>query len=60
MTTGNYRAKFLHMAKMTVSADSPLVGRCFRELDLRLRYGVTVVSVLRGSHRYNGPAHRWC
>ena len=44
VTTGNYRAKFLHMAKMTVSADSPLVGRCFRELDLRLRYGVTVVS----------------
>lgn len=60
VTTGNYRAKFLHMAKMTVSADSPLVGRCFRELDLRLRYGVTVVSVLRGSHRYNAPAHRWC
>ena len=55
VTTGNYRAKFLHMAKMTVSADSPLVGRCFRELDLRLRYGVTVVSVLRGSHRYNAP-----
>lgn len=55
VTTGNYRAKFLHMAKMTVSADSPLVGRCFRELDLRLRYGVTVVSVLRGTHRYNAP-----
>ena len=55
VTTGNYRAKFLHMAKMTVSADSPLVGRCLRELDLRLRYGVTVVSVLRGSHRYNAP-----
>ena len=55
VTTGNYRAKFVHMAKMTVSADSPLVGRCFRELDLRLRYGVTVVSVLRGSHRYNAP-----
>ena len=31
VTTGNYRAKFLHMAKMTVSADSPLVGRCFRD-----------------------------
>ena len=31
VTTGNYRAKFLHMAKMTVSADSPLVGRCFSD-----------------------------
>lgn len=55
VTTGNYRAKFLHLAKLTVSGDSPLVGKSFKELDLRLRYGVTVVSVLRGSHRYNAP-----
>ena len=52
---GNYRAKFLHMARLTVSPDSPWVGKKFEELDLRLHYGVTIVSVLRGSHRYNIP-----
>ena len=52
---GNYRAKFLHMAQLTVSPDSPWIGKTFGELDLRLQYGVTIVSVLRGSHRYNIP-----
>lgn len=53
--SGYSRAKFLHLAKLTVSADSPLVGKSFRELNLRLSYGVTVVSLLRGSHRDNAP-----
>ena len=55
VTIGNYRAKFLHLAKLTVSADSPWVGKSYGELDLQLHYGVTVVSVVRGSHRYNAP-----
>ena len=50
--TARSTAKFLHQARMTVSGDSPLVGKSFRELDLRVHYGVTVVSLLRGSHRH--------
>ena len=38
-----------------MSGDSPLIGRSFGQLNLSLRYGVTVVSVLRGSHRVNAP-----
>lgn len=53
--TARSTAKFLHQARMTVSGDSPLVGKSFRELDLRVHYGVTVVSLLRGSHRINAP-----
>ena len=53
--TAHSTAKFLHQARMTVSGDSPLVGKSFRELDLRVHYGVTVVSLLRGSHRFNAP-----
>ena len=53
--TADSQAKHLHLARLTVSGDSPLVGRSFGQLNLRLRYGVTVVSVLRGSHRVNAP-----
>ncbi|MDD3108052.1 MAG: cation:proton antiporter [Alistipes sp.] len=54
--TGSARAKYLHLSRLTVSADSPLVGQSLQTLDLQLHYGVTIVSVLRGSHRYNIPS----
>ena len=37
------RTKFLHLARLTVSADSRFVGKSLRTLDLRTRRGITIV-----------------
>ena len=49
------RTKFLHLARLTVSADSRFVGKSLRTLDLRTRRGITIVSIQRGSRKINIP-----
>jgi len=55
ITVLDKRTKFLHLARLTVSADSRFVGKSLRTLDLRTRRGITVVSIQRGSRKINIP-----
>ena len=55
ITVLDKRTKFLHLARLTVSADSRFVGKSLRMLDLRTRRGITVVSIQRGSRKINIP-----
>ena len=55
ITVLDKRTKFLHLARLTVSADSRFVGKSLRTLDLRTRRGITIVSIQRGSRKINIP-----
>lgn len=45
----------LHLADFTVSADAPCCGKSLIELNYRTRFGVHVMSIMRGSRRINIP-----
>ena len=38
----------IHLAKIIVSPDSPFIGKRLRELDLRKKYNVNIVKIIRG------------
>jgi len=38
----------IHLAKVTVSPDSPFIGKSLKELDLREKYNVNIVKIIRG------------
>jgi len=38
----------IHLAKVTVSPDSPFVGKSLKELDLRKIYNINIVKIIRG------------
>jgi CPA2 family monovalent cation:H+ antiporter-2 len=38
----------IHLSMVTVSADSPFIGKRIKELDLRKNYGVNIVKITRG------------
>ena len=45
----------MHLAYMTVGNDCPFVGQRLKNTDLRRKYGVNVVAILRNSVRYSIP-----
>ena len=45
----------LHMARFDVSQDSISVGKTLKELNFRQKYGISVVSIIRGEKRVNIP-----
>jgi len=48
----------VHMAEFEVSPDSELIGRYLYKADFRNNYGVSIVSIHRGSRRINIPGAR--
>lgn len=48
----------VHMAEFTVSPDSELIGRYLYKADFRNQYGVSLVSIHRGSQYINIPGAR--
>lgn len=48
-------AKDIHLQEIEVSPHSPKVGKTIRELDLRHRMGVSIVTILRGDRKINIP-----
>jgi len=38
----------IHLAKVIVSPDSPFIGKCLKELDLRKIYNINIVKIIRG------------
>ncbi|WNY28482.1 Glutathione-regulated potassium-efflux system protein KefB [Methanimicrococcus stummii] len=45
----------VHMDTFEVDPESPAIGKTLAELDFRRKYGVNVVSIIRGDQRYNIP-----
>ncbi|MDV0445902.1 Glutathione-regulated potassium-efflux system protein KefB [Methanimicrococcus sp. At1] len=45
----------IHMDTFEVTPTSPVIGKTLAELDFRRKYGVNVVSIIRGDQRYNIP-----
>ena len=45
----------LHLADYEVNQDSPSIGKTLKELDLRTRCNVNVVTIVRGTKRINIP-----
>ncbi|MDH6313704.1 CPA2 family monovalent cation:H+ antiporter-2 [Parabacteroides sp. PFB2-10] len=48
-------SKDIHLEEIDVSPSSPKIGKTLRDLDLRSRYGVNVVSIIRGNQKINIP-----
>ena len=48
----------LHIAEFTVSPDSELIGRYLYKADFRNHYGVSIISIHRGSRYINIPGPR--
>lgn len=48
-------SKDIHLEEIEVSPTSPKIGKTLKELDLRKRMGVSVVTIIRGSHKINIP-----
>ena len=46
----------IHLAKITVSPDSPFIGKSLKELDLRNKYNVNIVKIIRGHKEIYFPA----
>ncbi|MDR2862229.1 MAG: cation:proton antiporter [Syntrophobacterales bacterium] len=44
----NSQLSDIHLAKIIVSPDAPLVGKRLREIDLRKNYNVNIVKIIRG------------
>ena len=38
----------IHLAKIIVSPDSPFIGKCLKELDLRKNHNVNIIKIIRG------------
>ncbi|WP_316558083.1 cation:proton antiporter [Methanimicrococcus hongohii] len=45
----------IHMDTFDIDPDSPIVGKTLAELEFRQKYGVNIVSIIRGDQRYNIP-----
>ncbi len=45
----------LHLAEFEISSNSPNIGRKLKEIEMRQRYGVNIVSIIRGNQRINIP-----
>jgi len=45
----------IHMDTFDVDAESPIIGKTLAELGFREKYGVNVVSIIRGGQRFNIP-----
>ena len=52
---GELLSKDMHLAQFDIPAEAPWVGKTLLELDLGKRFGVHVVSILRGTMRINIP-----
>jgi len=50
----------IHLAKVTVSPDSPFVGKTLIESDLRKKYNVNIVKIIRGHKEIYLPDGRNC
>jgi CPA2 family monovalent cation:H+ antiporter-2 len=46
----------IHLVNLTLSPDSPFVGRTLRELDIRKNYGINIVKITRGQKEIYFPA----
>ena len=47
--------KDAHMETFDVNADSPIIGKKLMELEFRTKYGINIVSIIRGEKRFNIP-----
>jgi len=47
--------KDAHMETFDVNADSPIIGKKLMELEFRTKYGINIVSIIRGEQRFNIP-----
>jgi len=47
----------VHTRKITVPVGSKIAGNSLRKIDMRFKYGVTVLSVTRGAKNIPNPAH---
>lgn len=45
----------VHMDTFEVGPESPVIGKTLAELGFRTKYGVNIVSIIRGDQRYNIP-----
>jgi CPA2 family monovalent cation:H+ antiporter-2 len=45
----------VHMDTFEVAPESPVIGKTLAELGFRSKYGVNIVSIIRGDRRYNIP-----
>jgi len=46
----------IHFAEITVSPDSPFIGKSLNELDLRNKYSVTIAKIIRGHKEIYFPS----
>jgi CPA2 family monovalent cation:H+ antiporter-2 len=46
----------VHLAEVTVSSDSPFIGKSLKELDLRNKYNVNIAKIIRGHKEIYFPA----
>ncbi len=51
----NLLARDIHLADFEVTVNYPYAGQTLREMHIRQRFGVNIVSILRGDHRINIP-----
>ncbi|MDR2626873.1 MAG: cation:proton antiporter [Dysgonamonadaceae bacterium] len=48
----------IHLATITVSPDAPMIGQTLHEMELRKKYGISVVKIIRGDRIINIPDGR--
>lgn len=48
-------SKDIHLEEIEVSPSSPKIGKTLRELDIRKRMGVSIVTIIRGDKKINIP-----
>jgi len=53
--TSHLSNKDIHIAEVIVSPISPYVGKTLKELDFRKKFGVSIVKITRGSHKFYIP-----
>ncbi len=51
----NLLERDIHLADFEISPNYPHAGQTLRELHIRQKFGVNIVSILRGDHRINIP-----
>lgn len=49
------QSKDIHLEEIEISPTSPKIGKSLRELNLRRRFGVSIVTILRGNKKINIP-----
>ncbi len=45
----------LHLADFTLAPDTPLAGKTLAQIEFRQRFGINIVSIIRGNRRINIP-----